>query len=114
MTNLFVICCNHHVFSASSQFCKNIGPTISATITFRNMLEEVVVEVMDGMEKFFKITSYISINSTFDNDDDMTFSNMVKEVVVVVVGEMQKFLQTYLRIETGKPVKKKTFFFAFV
>ena len=26
--------------------------------------------VMDGMEKFFKITSYISINSTFDNDDD--------------------------------------------
>ena len=25
---------------------------------------------MDGMEKFFKITSYISINSTFDNDDD--------------------------------------------
>ena len=22
------------------------------------------------MEKFFKITSYISINSTFDNDDD--------------------------------------------
>merc|ERR1712079_940726 len=57
-------------FCASSQFCKNIGPTISATITFRNMLEEVVVEVMDGMEKFFKITSYISINSTFDNDDD--------------------------------------------
>ena len=29
-----------------------------------------MVEVMDGMEKFFKITSYISINSTFDNDDD--------------------------------------------
>ena len=70
MTNFFVICCKHHVFSVSSQFCKNIGPTISATITFRNMLEEVVVEVMDGMEKFFKITSYISINSTFDNDDD--------------------------------------------
>ena len=69
------------------------------------------MEVMDGMEKFFKITSYISINSTFDNDDDMTFSNMVKEVVVVVVGEMQKFLQTYLRIETGKPVKKKKHFF---
>ena len=42
----------------------------------------------------------------------MTFSNMVKEVVVVVVvGEMQKFLQTYLRIETGKPVKKKNIFF---
>ena len=29
-----------------------------------------MVVVMDGMEKFFKITSYISINSTFDNDDD--------------------------------------------
>ncbi len=51
-------------------YLENIGPTISATITFRNMLEEVVVVVMDGMEKFFKITSYISINSTFDNDDD--------------------------------------------
>ena len=59
--NFFVICCKHHVFSVSSQFCKNIGPNISATITFRNMLEEVVVEVMDGMEKFFKITSCISI-----------------------------------------------------
>ena len=28
------------------------------------------MEVMDGMKKFFKISSYISINSAFDNDDD--------------------------------------------
>ena len=38
-------------------------------MTVRNMLAEVVVKMMDGMKKFFKI-SYISINSAFDNDDD--------------------------------------------
>ena len=58
-----------------------------------------MVEVMDGMEKFFKITSCISIILTMMI---ITFTNMVKEVVVMVVGEMQKFFKfaSYISIHS--------------
>ena len=40
------------------------------------------MEVMDGMEKFFKITSCISINSAFDNDDNYIHEHVASYISI--------------------------------